>query len=237
MWRLLIPAFKQDYKIVLLDYVGSGRSDMKAYDPDRYSTLDGYAADVVDVCDSLDLRQAILVGHSVSSMTCMLAAIARPERIDRLVMVCPSPRYLNDPPDYVGGFERADIDGLLDMIEHNQSDWADYMARIVIPRPEQAALADELEATFCSMHPRVARRFAAATFLADNRDQLVNAVLPTLVLQCRDDVMAPPQVAQYLHDHLPDSTLRQMGATGHCPHLTDPDETVDCIREFLLKTA
>ena len=237
MWRRVAQPFKQEYKTVLFDYVGSGHSDMSAYDAERYGTLQGYATDVIEVCEALDLRQAILVGHSVSSMTCMLAAIATPERTDRLVMVCPSPRYLNDPPEYEGGFERADIDVLLDLIARDQRGWAKYMAGIVVHCPGQTVVAEELEATFCGMEPQVARRFAAATFLSDCREQLVESTTPSLILQCADDLLVPPLVTEYLHAHLPNSTLRHMNATGHCPHLTDPGETIQCIREFLRQSA
>ncbi|MDP1999905.1 MAG: alpha/beta hydrolase, partial [Rhodoferax sp.] len=153
MWRMVAPAFEQDYQVVLFDYVGGGQSDLDAYDPERYNSLAGYARDVVEVCEQLDLHNAILVGHSVSSMICLLAAIDMPQRIERLVMVCPSPRYLNDPPAYHGGFESADIEGLLDMIERNQTGWANYLAGVVMKNPDRPELGAELEASFCAMDP------------------------------------------------------------------------------------
>lgn len=233
MWRLVAPAFERDYRVILFDYVGAGLSDLDAYDPQRYSSLAGYAQDVVEICEALDLRNAILVGHSVSSMICLLAALEVPQRIDRLVMICPSPRYLNDPPAYHGGFESADIEGLLDMIERNQSGWANYLAGVVMKNPDQPGLAGELEASFCAMAPPIARRFAAATFLADNRADLSRCDKPVLILQCAQDSVAPTEVGQYLHRHLAHSTLAPMKATGHCPHMSHPQETIALMQDYL----
>lgn len=233
MWRMVAPAFERDYQVVLFDYVGAGQSDLDAYDPERYASLAGYAQDVVEVCEALDLHKAILVGHSVSSMICLLAALEMPQRIDRLVMVCPSPRYLNDPPAYHGGFESADIEGLLDMIERNQSGWASYLAGVVMKSSDQPDLAAELEASFCAMDPPIARRFAAATFLADNRADLAHCHHPVLILQCAQDSVAPAEVGDYLHRHLVHSSLKTMQATGHCPHLSHPQETIELMRNYL----
>lgn len=233
MWRLVAPAFERDYQVVLFDYVGAGQSDLDAYDPERYSSLAGYARDVVEVCETLDLRNAILVGHSVSGMICMLAALEIPQRIERLVMVCPSPRYLNDAPHYHGGFERADIEGLLDMIERNQSGWANYLAGVVMKDFDQPELASELEANFCAMDPSIARRFAAATLLADNRTDLAHCDKPVLILQCAQDALAPVEVGRYLHQHLVHSTLQPMQATGHCPHMSHPQETIALMQAYL----
>ena len=233
MWRMVAPAFERDYQVVLFDYVGAGQSDLDAYDPERYSSLAGYARDVVEVCEALDLRNAILVGHSVSSMICLLAALDMPQRIERLVMVCPSPRYLNDAPHYHGGFEHADIEGLLDMIERNQSGWANYLAGVVMKDSDQPELASELEANFCAMDPPIARRFAAATFLADNRTDLAHCDKPVLILQCARDAVAPAEVGRYLHQHLAHSTLQPMQAIGHCPHMSHPQETIVLMRAYL----
>jgi sigma-B regulation protein RsbQ len=233
MWRMVAPAFERDYQVVLFDYVGAGQSDLDAYDPERYSRLAGYARDVVEVCEALDLRNAILVGHSVSGMICMLAALEIPQRIERLVMVCPSPRYLNDAPHYHGGFERADIEGLLDMIGRNQPGWANYLAGVVMKSPDQPDLAVELEASFCAMDPPIAQRFAAATFLADNRTDLAHCDKPVLILQCGQDSVAPAEAGDYLHRHLVHSTLQPMQATGHCPHMSHPQETIELIQAYL----
>jgi len=233
MWRKVSPSFEKDYQVVLFDYVGAGMSDLDAYDPERYANLAGYAKDIVDICQALDLHNAILVGHSVSSMICLLAAREIPERISKLVMICPSARYLNDAPDYEGGFERADIEGLLDMISRNQPGWASYLAGVVAKNPDQPDLTQELEASFCAMDPPIARRFAEATFLADNRPDLADFDKPCLLLQCQEDSVAPLVVGKYLHQHLQNSSFQQMKATGHCPHMSHPEETIALIENFL----
>jgi sigma-B regulation protein RsbQ len=233
MWRFVTPAFEDDYRIVLFDYVGSGQSDLAAYDPERYSSLAGYAQDVLDICAALDLRDVVFVGHSVSSMIGVLAANAEPERFERLVLVGPSPRYVNDAPDYVGGFERSDIEGLLETMERNYIGWANFLAPAIMKNPEHPELSAELEASFCSTDPVIARRFAEATFFADNRADLAAVRVPSLIMQCTDDMIAPLPVGNYLRDALPGSTLRVMRATGHCPHMSHPDETIAVIREYL----
>ncbi|HEX6041586.1 alpha/beta hydrolase [Longimicrobium sp.] len=232
MWRLVTPAFEDDYRIVLLDYVGSGHSDLSAYDPERYATLDGYARDVLDVVHALDLRDVILVGHSVSGMVAVLAANQEPERFERLVLIGPSPRYINDPP-YVGGFERADIEGLLEMMDHNFIGWANFLAPAIMKNPDRPELGEELTSGFCSTDPVVARRFAQATFLSDNRADLGRLRVPSLILQCSDDMVAPVEVGEYLSRALPGSTLRVMRATGHCPHMSHPEETIELMRHYL----
>ncbi len=232
MWRFVAPAFEDDYRVVLFDYVGAGRSDLAAYDAERYSRLEGYAEDVLDVCRALELENVVLVGHSVSSMIAVLAANREPERFDRLVLVGPSPRYVNDPP-YVGGFERADIEGLLEMMDRNYIGWANFLAPAIVKNPDRPELGEELTASFCSTDPVIARRFAEATFLADNRGDLPRVRVPALILQCADDMIAPVEVGEYLHRELPGSTLRMMSATGHCPHMSHPEETIRAIREYL----
>ncbi|HEU0300674.1 MAG TPA: alpha/beta hydrolase [Longimicrobium sp.] len=233
MWRYVTPAFEDDYRIVLFDYVGSGRSDLSAYDPERYSRLDGYAEDVLDICRALDLRDVVLVGHSVSGMVAVLAAGQEPWRFDRLVLIGPSPRYINDAPDYVGGFERADIEGLLEMMDRNYIGWANFLAPAIMKNPDRPELGEELAESFCSTDPAIARRFAEATFFADNRADLADVSVPALVLQCSDDMIAPREVGEYVHRSLPGSTLRVMEATGHCPHMSHPDETIRLMREYL----
>ncbi len=233
MWRFIAPAFEDDYRLVLFDYVGAGRSDLSAYDPERYSTLDGYAQDVVDICEALDLRDVLFVGHSVSSVIGILASIRVPERFDRLILVGPSPCYINERPDYLGGFERDDIEGLLHMMDKNYLGWASYLAPVVMRHPERPELSAELEQSFCSTDPVIARRFAEATFLSDNRRDLPKVPVPSLVLQCSEDLIAPVEVGQYVHRNLPRSTFRQLRATGHCPHMSHPEETVEAIRQYL----
>ena len=233
MWRYVTPAFADDYRIVVFDYIGSGKSDLRAYDAERYSSLAGYAKDVLDVVHALDLRDVIFVGHSVSSMIGVLAANAEPERFSHLIMVGPSPRYVNDPPDYVGGFERRDIEGLLETMEKNYIGWANFLAPAVMKNPDRPELTEELEASFCSTDPVIARRFAEATFFADNRSDLAAVRVPSLIMQCSDDMIAPFAVGEYLARHLPNSTLRVLEATGHCPHMSHPGETIRVIREYL----
>jgi sigma-B regulation protein RsbQ len=232
MWRLITPAFEDDYKIVLFDYVGSGKSDLSAYDPQRYGTLDGYAQDVLDVVRALDLRDVVLVAHSVSSMVAVLAANQEPDRFERLVLIGPSPRYINDAP-YVGGFEKADIDGLLDMMDRNFIGWANFLAPAIMKNADRPELGEELTTSFCSTDPVVARRFAEATFLSDNRADLPRVRVPSLILQCSEDMVAPLEVGDYLHRTMPDSTLRVMNATGHCPHMSHPEETIQLMKEYL----
>jgi sigma-B regulation protein RsbQ len=232
MWRFVAPAFENDYRVVLFDYVGSGRSELSAYDPERYSSLDGYALDVLDIIDALDLRNLIFVGHSVSAMIGVLAANHEPDRFAQLVMVGPSPRYVNDPP-YVGGFERHEIEGLLETMDKNFIGWANFLAPVIMKNTDRPELSRELEASFCSTDPVIARRFAEATFFADNRADLADVRVPSLILQCSEDVIAPDAVGHYLHANLPDSTLHKLRATGHCPHMSHPDETIAAVREYL----
>ena len=235
MWRFVAPVFAADYRIVLFDYVGSGRSDMGAYDAGRYASLDGYADDVLDVCRALDLRDVVFVGHSVSAMVGVLAAKREPERFADLIMIGPSPRYLNDVPDYVGGFERSDIEGLLETMDKNYIGWANYLAPAIMANPERPELGAELSESFCSTDPVIARRFAEATFYADNRADLAGVRIPSLILQCAEDIIAPREVGEYVHRALDGSTLRQMQATGHCPHMSAPEETVALMREYLTR--
>ena len=233
MWRFVAPAFEDDYRVVLFDYVGCGQSDIGSYDPSRYESLEGYVQDVLDVCHVLDLRDVIFVGHSVSSIVGILAANREPDRFSRLVLIGPSPRYINDPPDYVGGFERRDIDGLLETMETNYIGWANFLAPAIMKNADRPELSQELEASFCSTDPVIARRFAEATFLSDNRKDLPGTRIPSLIMQCSDDIIAPLPVGDYLHRTLPGSTLRVLRATGHCPHMSHPAETIAVIREYL----
>jgi sigma-B regulation protein RsbQ len=233
MWRWLTPAFEDDYQIILFDYVGSGKSDLKAYHPERYANLNGYTQDVLDLCAALELRDMIFVGHSVSSVIGMLASIQEPERFDRLILIGPSPCYINDPPGYIGGFDRADIEGLHQMMDKNYIGWASFLAPAVMNNPDQPELTRELEESFCSTDPQIARRFAQATFLSDNRADLTQVSIPSLIMQCSEDAIAPLAVGHYLEQHLPQSTLRVMRATGHCPQMSHPEETIQIIKAYL----
>lgn len=233
MWRFITPAFLNHYKIILFDYVGSGKSNLEAYSAERYSNLKGYAQDILDICQALALNKVIFVGHSVSSVIGILASIQSPKFFEQLILVSPSPCYINHPPDYIGGFERADIEGLLDIMEKNYIGWASFLAPMVMQNPEQPELTRELEASFCSTDPVIASRFAEVTFYSDNRNDLPQVTIPSLILQCVEDMIAPVQVGEYLEKHLPKSTLKVMKATGHCPHMSHPEETIDLIKDYL----
>jgi sigma-B regulation protein RsbQ len=232
MWRFLVPAFERDYRLVLFDYVGSGKSDRAAYDAEKYSSLDGYAQDVLDVAAALDLRDAIFVGHSVSGMVGVLAATREPSRFSKLILVSPSPRYINDD-GYVGGFERADIEGLLELMDKNYLGWASFLAPLVMKNDEHPELTAELQESFCSTDPNIARRFAETTFYADNRADVAAVPVPSLILQCAEDAIAPTEVGRWLHRSMPASTLKLMRATGHCPHMSHPEETIAAMKEYL----
>jgi sigma-B regulation protein RsbQ len=234
MWRFVAPAFADRYRTVLFDFVGAGDSDQSAYDPQRYSDLEGYAADVLDVVRALDARDVIFVGHSVSAMIGVLAAAREPDRFAALVLVAPSPRYINDD-GYVGGFTETDIEDLLAALDRNYLGWSSTMAPVIMGNADRPELGAELTASFCRTDPEIAKRFARATFLSDNRADLAAVHLPALVLQCSDDPIAPDSVGEYVHAQIPGSTLVKLRATGHCPNLSAPAETVAAIAAFLSK--
>jgi sigma-B regulation protein RsbQ len=232
MWRHVAPEFEADHRVVLFDHVGAGGSDLSAYDPGKYDSLRGYAADVVEICRELDLTDVVFVGHSVSSMIGVLAAREAPELFGALVMIGPSPRYVDDR-DYTGGFSRADIAGMIDSLDSNHLGWSAAMAPVIMGNPQRPELAEELTNSFCRTDPDIARQFARVTFLSDNRSDLASVAVPTLVLQCSEDAIAPEVVGRYVHAHVPGSSFTQLAATGHCPNLSAPRETVDAIRAWL----
>ena len=232
MWRFVAPAFEATHRVVVFDYVGFGASDHAAWDEARYATLDGYAQDVLEICRELELSNVVFVGHSVSSMIGVLAAKAEPGRFDRLVLVGPSPRYIDDD-GYAGGFTREDIDGLLESLESNYLGWSSAMAPVIVGNQERPELGEELTNSFCATDPEIAAHFARVTFLSDNREDLAAVQTPSLVLQCSDDAIAPRAVGEYVHAHLPRSELVFMRASGHCPNLSAPDELISEIRAFL----
>jgi sigma-B regulation protein RsbQ len=233
VWKSVAQAFEKDYQVILFDYVGSGHSDIHAYDSKRYSSLAGYAQDVLDVCTALDLKDTVFVGHSVGSMIGLLASLRHPEYFSRLVMIGPSPCYLNDPPHYYGGFEKEELLGLIDMMEKNYIGWANVFAQTVTNNPELPEVKRQLEERFCSTDPIIAREFAEAAFFADNRSDLKRVTVPALILQCSHDIIAPLSVGEYMHHHLPNSVLKIMEATGHCPHMSHPEETFRLITQYL----
>ena len=228
MWRYVAPAFADRYQVVLFDHVGAGSTDPTSYDPERHDSLQGYAEDVVEICDALGLRDVVFVGHSVSAMIGVLAHVARPDLFAALVLVGPSPRYINDE-GYVGGFDRPDIEELLGSLESNYLGWSSAMAPVIMGNGDRPELGQELTASFCRTDPEIARQFARVTFLSDNRKDLGAVSVPTLVLQCRDDVIAPMEVGGYVHDAIPGSVLTFLEATGHCPNLSAPDESTSAV--------
>ncbi|MDX3519954.1 alpha/beta hydrolase [Streptomyces scabiei] len=232
MWRLTVPALVERYRVVLFDYVGSGRAEPSAFSESRYVSLDGYARDVVEVCEAFDVRDAVFVGHSVSAMIGALAVGMAPEAIGALVMVAPSPRYIDDD-GYRGGFSAEDIDELLDSLESNYLGWSAAMAPMIMGNAERPELGEELTNSFCATDPEMARVFARATFLSDSRDDVKAVRVPTLVLDCTQDVIAPREVGAFLHQVIPGSTLVTLDATGHCPHLSAPEATNVAITDFL----
>ena len=232
MWRFITPAFATDHRIVLYDLTGFGQSDLAAFDDSRYATLDGHATDILEICDALDLRGAILVGHSVSAMTAVLAANCEPERFSSLIMVTPSPYYLNDG-DYKGGFERTDIDGLIELLDANFMGWSNRMAPAIMGQPDRPELAEELASSFCRTDPEIAKQFGRVTFLSDHRKEAQALLHPALVLQCRDDILAPRFVGEWMAREVERAELTILDATGHCPHLSAPDETITAMRTFL----
>ncbi|MWV46311.1 alpha/beta fold hydrolase [Paenibacillus sp. HJL G12] len=233
MWQYIAPAFAKKFRIIMFDYVGSGHSDLNAYSSGKYGNFRGYVQDVLDIIETFNLEKVIFIGHSVSSMIGMLASIERPDAFDKLIMIGPSPRYLNDGTDYYGGFDLSDINELLDMMEMNFAGWASFLAPLAMNAPDSPALTKELERSFISGDPVIAREFAEVTFLSDHRQELSKATIPTLIMQCSDDSIVPIEVGEYLHRHLKNSTLCLMEAKGHYPHISHPEETIRDINQYL----
>lgn len=232
MWRFVAPAFEDNYRVMLFDHVGAGGSDLSAYDPERYASLAGYADDVVALARAAGIENGVFVGHSVSAMIGVLAAQQAPELFEALVLVGPSPRYI-DGGDYVGGFTEAQIEELLEFLDSNHLGWSHAMAPAIMGNPDRPELAGELTDSFCRADPEIAKRFARATFLSDNRADLAGLAARTLVLQCREDVIAPLAVGEYVHQAIGGSELVVLDATGHCPNLSAPEETIAAIKAFL----
>jgi sigma-B regulation protein RsbQ len=232
MWRWVAPAFRDDFRVVMFDHAGAGEADPAAFDEQRHASLQGYADDVVEICRELDITHGVFVGHSVSSMIGVLADAAAPELFDRLVLIGPSPRYIDDE-GYVGGFTEADVRELLDSLESNYLGWSSAMAPVIMGNPDRPELGGELTDSFCRSDPDRARRFAEVTFLSDNRTDLPEVRTPTLVLQCAHDAIAPVEVGRYVADAIPHAELVVLDATGHCPHMSAPEETVAAITRFV----
>jgi sigma-B regulation protein RsbQ len=232
MWRFVAPAFEDEYRVVLFDHIGAGGSDHSAYDPERYASLPGYADDVVELARAAKIERGVFVGHSVSAMIGVLAAKQAPELFDTLILVGPSPRYINDD-DYVGGFAEPQIEELLEFLDSNHLGWSQAMAPAIMANPDRPELGQELTDSFCRSDPEIAKRFARATFLSDNRADLAGVSARTLVLQCRDDVIAPISVGEFVHRAIPGSEFVILDATGHCPNLSAPEQTIAAMKAFL----
>jgi sigma-B regulation protein RsbQ len=231
LWRLVAPALAADFRVVLFDHVGAGGSDLASWSVERYSTLRGYAEDMLAICREMELRQVVLVGHSVSAMIAVLAANDEPDRFAKLILLTPSPRYINDG-DYYGGFSQGDIEELLESLESNYLGWSAAMAPVIMGNPERPELGQELTNSFCRTDPKIARTFARATFLSDNRADLAKISVPTLVIECTQDVIAPREVGAYVHQRIDGSQLVTLEATGHCPQLSAAEATTEAIRAF-----
>lgn len=232
MWRYVAPAFEQDFRTVLFDYIGAGGADLSAYDPGKYASLEGYADDVVELARALDIQDGVFVGHSVSAMIGVIAAKRAPELFSELVLVGPSPRYIDDS-EYVGGFTEAQILELLEFLDSNHLGWSQAMAPAIMGNPDRPELGEELTASFCRSDPEVAKNFARTTFLSDNRADLSGVEARVLILQCREDVIAPVAVGEYVQQAMPGSELVVLDATGHCPNLSAPEATIAAIKAFV----
>ncbi len=236
MWRHVAPAFAEDFRVIMFDHVGCGGSDVSAYDPDEYSDLNRYAADVVEIITELDLTDVVFVGHSVSAMIGVLASLIAPDRFAALVMVGPSPRYIDDD-QYIGGFAEGDIAELLESLDSNYLGWSGAITPMIMGNPERPELAEELNESFCRLDPAIARQFARVTFLSDNRDDLARVDVPTLIVQCAYDAIAPPVVGAYVNERISGSQLQVLDVAGHCPNLSAPAETAAAIQAFVSELA
>lgn len=233
MWRYITPQFKEDYRIILIDLVGSGKSDENAYDYDKYSSLEGYADDIIEICDALNAKDVCFVGHSVSAMIGVLAAIKRPTLFEKLIMIGPSPRYINDAV-YFGGFSQNDIDDLMETLDSNYLGWSSAMAPVIMGNLDRPELAAELEASFCQNNPEIATHFAKVTFLGDNRNDLKKLSTDTLIIQSKTDAIASIEVGQFVNNNISNSKLVVLETIGHCPHLSAPNKTIEAIKNYLM---
>lgn len=232
MWRFVEPAFESEFRTILFDHVGAGGSDLKAYDKTKYSALEGYADDVIEIGREAGLRDAVYVGHSVSCMIGALVAQKAPGMFGKLVMVGPSARYIDDD-DYVGGFSANQIEELLQFLESNHMGWSAQMAPAIMGNPDRPELGEELTNSFCRTDPEIAKAFARVTFTSDNRDDLAKIDVPTLILQCSEDIIASKEVGEFVHRGIPGSEIIILEATGHCPNLSAPDEVIAAMRTFV----
>lgn len=231
-WKYIEANFAADHKIVLFDYVGAGRSDLKEYDAKKYDSLQGYSSDVIEICNELDLKKVIFIGHSVSCMIGLLAAIEKPALFEKLVFIGPSPCYINDR-EYIGGFDKETIDSLMEVMEEDYISWSKSLAPAIMNEGNGESLGKELTDSFCSIDPQIAKQFARVTFLGDNRKDLSRLNIPSLTIQCSGDTIAPPAVGKYMNKHTPKNTITVIDGAGHCLHMSQPEKTITAIRAFL----
>jgi len=231
-WRAIIPAFEDHFKIIVYDYVGAGQSDLNAYNETRYSSLEGYALDIVEICNSLDLKNVTFIGHSVSSMIGLLAVKMEPQRFEKIIFIGPSPCYLNKP-GYNGGMDAEDLEALLDVMDSNYLGWSATMAPLIMGKEHPSELADSLTASFCATDPSIARKFARVTFLSDNRADLADLSIPSLTIQCQDDFLTSADIALYIQEHTQNNQITLLESCGHCPHLSDPEGVITAIKNFM----
>lgn len=232
MWRYIVPAFEADYKVILFDHVGAGKSDLAAFDPAKYEQLEGYADDIIEIINASQEKDIIFVGHSVSAVIGIIAALKAPALFKSLVLVAPSPNYINDD-EYIGGFTRPQIDELLESLDNNHLGWSMAMAPVIMGNGDRPELTEELSNSFCTTDPAIIKHFARTTFLSDKRAILSRLQIPSVILQCSNDVIAPQSVGEYMHDQIPGSKLVILEATGHCPNLSAPAETIAAIKQFI----
>lgn len=233
VWRSVAPDLAKDHRVVLFDHAGCGQSDLSAWHPAKYDGLDAYARDVVELIDAISDRPVVFVGHSISGSIGMLAAVMAPDRFEQIILLAPNPCFINDPPDYIGGFERADVLDLLELMDRNMAAWANFFAPVAMNNADRPELANELHTSLCAGDPSIVRHFARLVFWSDVRPYLSRVNVPVLIAQCADDAVAPSSVGRYLQEHIPQATLKHMSATGHCPHMSYPQETVAVIRDYL----
>jgi len=233
MWRYITPQFKEDYRIILIDLVGSGKSDENSYDYDKYNSLEGYAEDIIEICDALNAKNVCIVGYSVSAMIGLLAAVKRPTLFEKLIMISPSPRYINDAI-YFGGFSQNDIDDLMETLDSNYLGWSSAMAPVIMGNSDRPELAAELEESFCQNNPEIAKHFAKVTFQGDNRSDLNKLTIDTLIIQSKEDAIASVKVGQYVHENIANSKLVISESIGHCPHLSEPNQTIEAMKKYLM---
>lgn len=232
MWRFITPAFEKDYDIILFDHVGSGNSDEHAYDFEKYNDLNGYADDIVEICEVLKLEKVTFIGHSVSSIIGALAAAKRPELFKALILIGPSPCYINND-EYYGGFSKQNIDELIETLESNYLGWSSSITPVIAGTPNKSEFSEELHNSFCRMNPKIAKHFARVTFLGDNREDLSKVSVPALIIQSNPDIIAPVEVGKFVNKKIPNSSFTQLDSPGHCPHLTAPEQTIKAMKFYL----